>query len=898
MKRLRAWIVRLGGLFRAERRTQQQEQELAAELESHLQFHIDDNLRAGMTLAEARRDARIKLGGVEQTKQAYRERSTLPWIENLLRDVRYALRQLRRSPGFTITAIVTLALGIGANTAIFSVVNALMLRPLPYPQPTRIGELVTRRDPSLGMEDDNSADGDTYFQVRDGIPALMVAAYGMETGVNMQAGTSIQFVQNLRVTARYFNVLGIPPQMGRSLSAEEDRPNGPKVAILSHALWRSTFHADPKIIGKSILLKGESYTVVGVLAPGAQSPQPADVWTPLRPSRTGEGGGTNYGVLLRLKSGSTWAQAKVQLGKVMPQSFRYEMSKNPNQKMYLVGVPLQQSEASALRPAVLGLMVAVGFILLIACANLAGLGLVRATERSGEMATRLALGATGLMLARQLWIENLLVAFAGGAASLSIASGSLALLQHLLPPGLLPTSNFTLDGRVLLFTLGVSLVTSILFGMLPMLELRRIDLRSAMAAGGNRASTHAANRRTRMVLISGEIALTVVLMAGAGLLIRSLIYLETLPPGFDATHVMTGKVSLDDARYHDAAAFQHLLTTSLDAMCHIPGVEKAAVGLSLPYERGLNIGSRIPQGKDIGRYHTTNAVYVTPEYFDALRMHLLAGREFSDSDTAQSQPVVIVNDTYARKLLGQPNAVGMNVSTVTNSQRNWLPLAVVGVVADVVKTPALSAGAPLTTEPMIYFPAAQADQNIVNMAHIWFQPSWIVRTRGPVSGITEAMQKALAQADPALPFSGFYSMKDLEQRALSLQRLEVWLLGALAGLALLLSAIGVYGLISNLVVQRTCEIGIRLALGAQRGNILWMVLRDAGRLIALGLLLGIAASLAGAQMVQSLLFKIAPRDPVTLITICGIMLLTGLFAAWWPARRAANIDPMQALRAE
>ena len=816
-------------------------------------------------------------------------------MSNLWRDIRYALRQLSKAPGFTLTIIVTLALGIGANTAIFSVVNALMLRPLPYPQPTRLGALITHWNSGSGTEDDSSADGDTYLLVRDRVPALTAAAYGMETGVNMQAGSSVQFVQNLRVTSKYFDVLGIQPQMGRSLNADEDRPNGPKVAVLSNALWRSTFLADPQIVGKSIQLKGEPYTVVGVLAQGAQSPRPADVWTPLQPSRTGEGEGTNYGILLRLKPGSTWTQANAQLSSVMPQSLRYEMSQNPGKQVRLEGVPLQQSEAAPLRAAMIGLMLAVGFILLIACANLAGLGLVRAGERSGEMATRMALGAGSFALVRQLWVENLLLALLGGAASLGIASSGLAVLQHLLSVGLLPTNNFTLDIRVLLFTFGVSILTSVLFGILPALELRRIDIRSVIASGSNRALSNAANRRTRMALIAGEIALTIVLMAASGLLIRSLIYLETLPPGFDATHVMTGKISLDDARYHDAAAFQHLLTSSLDAMRRIPGVENAAVGLSLPYERGLNIGSRIPQGKNIGQFRTTNAVYVTPEYFDALQMHLLAGREFTDSDSAQSQPVVIVNAAFARQYMGQPNPVGLNVNTVTNGEY-WKPLAIVGEVTDVVKSPGLDTGAPLTTEPTIYLPVTQVKQSVINMAHVWFQPSWIVRTRGPVGGIAEAMQKALAQADPGLTFSGFYSMRDLEQKALDFQRMEVWLLGALAGLALLLSAIGVYGLIANLVVQRTREIGIRLALGSTVARVMQEIGRRGIIATGLGLAVGLVASLGVLRVLKSFLYGIGTYDPLTLFATSLALTFVAILTTLLPTRRIARIDPAKILR--
>ena len=528
-------------------------------------------------------------------------------MTNLLNDLRYAVRQLRKSPGFAITAILTLALAIGANTAIFSVVNALMLRPLPYPHPDRLGALITHWNSAKGVDDNDSADGRTFEMVSEQVPAATAAAEGMETGVNLQAGSSVQYVQQLRVSSRYFRVLGTPPQMGRGFTAEEERPHGPDAVVLSHALWQNTFHSDPHILGRTILLKGAPYTVVGVLPDGASSPenegvtQPPDVWTPLRPSTTGEGEGTNYGVLLRLNPGNNWSQADAQLSRIRPDSLVREAAANPGASFHLEGLPLQKSEAESLRPAVMGLMIAVGFILLIACANLAGLGLVRAQRRSGEMATRMALGGTGWQLVRQLWTENMVLALFGGAAGLGVAQLGLVLLQNLLPTGLLPTSNFSLDGRVLLFTLAVSLAASVLFGMLPALELRRVDLRSAMASGAHRTLAHSGSRKTRTLLIAGEIALTVVLVAASGLLIRSLIYLETLPPGFDATNVMTGKVSLDEARYHDAAVFQHLLSTSLEAMRRIPGIENAAVGLSLPYERGLNDGVKIADGKNAGR---------------------------------------------------------------------------------------------------------------------------------------------------------------------------------------------------------------------------------------------------------------------------------------------------------
>jgi predicted permease len=822
-------------------------------------------------------------------------------MTTLLNDLRYAWRQLLKAPGFAATAVLTLALGIGANTAIFSAVNALMLRPLPYPQPARLGALMMHWNSTNDAHDEDSFDGTMYELVRDKVPAVTAAAYGMESGVNLQAGANVQYVQQLRVSSKYFDVLGIPPRMGRSFTREEDRPNGPAVVILSNDLWRDTFHSDPHIVGRAIRLRGAPYTVVGVLARGAQAPlnegvtQTVDMWTPLQPSTTGEGEGTNYGVLLRLKPGSTWAEANAQLERLALTRFEKYLARNHDASVHLEGMPLQQSEAEPMRPAVFGLMVAVGFILLIACANLAGLGLVRAQRRSGEMATRMALGAGRFALVRQLWTENMVLALLGGAAGLGVAKGGLVLLQRLIPEGLLPTNNFGLDGRVLLFTLAVSLATSVLFGMLPALELRRIDLRSAMAVGASRASSGSSNRRMRALLIAGEIALTVVLVSASGLLVHSLIYLETLPPGFDANNVMTGKVSLDDARYHDPAAFQHLLTTSLDAMRRIPSVENAAVGLSLPYERGLNDGVKIADGKNAGKLFVTTEVYVTPDYFKALRIPLLAGRQFADSDTAQSQPVAIVNEAFARKYLDKADPVGRYLNSADDARNG---IAVVGVVADIIDRSMYLHDAPLSSEPILYVPATQMDPGLINMAHIWFQPSWIVRTHGSVGGITEAMQKALAQADPTLPFSGFYSMMDLERHALGMQRIEVMLLGVLAGLALLLSAIGVYGLIANLVVQRTREIGIRLALGSSIRQAMLEIGRSGMFATVLGLVVGLAASFLTLRALKSFVYGVGTYDPATLVGTCLVLGFVAMAATFLPTRRIARIDPAKTLREE
>jgi predicted permease len=432
--------------------------------------------------------------------------------------------------------------------------------------------------------------------------------------------------------------------------------------------------------------------------------------------------------------------------------------------------------------------------------------------------------------------------------------------------------------------------------MLPALELRRVDLRSAMASHANRAMSSAGSRKIRTLLIAGEIALTVLLVAASGLLIRSLIHLETLPPGFDAHNVTTGNVSLDELRYHDPVAFQHLLTTSLEAMRAIPGVENAAVGLSLPYQRGLNDFYKIADGKDTGKGLNTSMLYVTPGYFDTLRIHQLAGRDFNASDTAHSQPVAIVNESFAREYLGARDAVGRRLNEPYGDVVDHI--AIVGVVSDVVKTPGVDSTAPLTTEPTLYVPATQIGSNMLAMLHVWFEPSWIVRTRGPVTGIPATMQKALADADPTLPFAGFHSMAELQVKDLGMQRIEVMLLSVLAGLALLLSVIGVYGLIANLVAQRTREIGIRLALGSSMQQAMLQISRAGLFATLLGLAVGIASSLLALHTMKSFLYGIQTTDPITLVATTAVLALAAVTATFLPTRRIARIDPAKTLREE
>ncbi len=661
---------------------------------------------------------------------------------------------------------------------------------------------------------------------------------------------------------------------------------------MSYALWRTAFGGNPNILGQAVLLKGEPYTVVGVLPEGATTPLNADLYIALQPSRDGEGQAANFLAIMRLRDGATWQQANAEINRALIRSLRAQhfAKTNPGAHVTYYSVPLQKGETNTLRPQVLALMLAAGFILLIACANLAGLTLVRMSRRAGEIATRLALGASRWQIQRQLWIENLVLALAGGTAGMGAGFLALRGLLLLLPEHFLPVANVSLDGRVLGFTLTVSLLTSVLFGMLPALTTRKIDLRSSMTS---RAVIGSGSVRLRQALIAGEVALTVVLLAASGLLIRTLIHLETMPPGFNPTGVITAKASLDDVRYHDPAAFRKLLDESLATMREIPGVRNAAVGLTLPYERALLNSVTLSDGKEARREITTNEVYVTPSYFDTLQIPLLSGRVFTDSDSPDAQRVVIVNQTFARKFFHGVNPVGRYLD------KNLL---IVGVVADTVLSSAsgLNAGsAPLTDEEAIYLPAAQfVDAGFLSIVHVWVQPSWIVRTAGPVEGLTARMERALASADPNMPFSGFYSMKDLMTTTLATQRIEVALLAAMASLALLLSAVGIFALVANMVLQRTREIGIRIALGSTIGRAMIHIGRSGVVASALGLVLGLILCAGALRAMRSVLYGVGVYDVPTILVVVLTLTAVALLATTVPALRVARIDPAKTLRDE
>jgi predicted permease len=869
-------------------RKQQVESQLDEEVRAYVDLVTQERIAAGISASEARRTALVDFGGVEQVKQAVRNHRAGVGLELLGQDIHYGLRQFWRNPGFTVTVILTLALSVGANTAIFSLVNALLLKSLPYARPDRMGSIYTRITGSISTDERHHLNGEQWELLRDNVPALISALSSTRaSGVNLQAGSQVQYLQAGRISAHYLDVLSVRPILGRNFSADEDRPHGPNTAILSYGVWQKTFAANGNILGHSILLKGEPYTVIGVLPEGATTPLNADLYTAIHASRDGEGGGTNFAAITRLRDGATWQEADAQINRAWSHRAQpYELRENPDAQVSYYSVPLQKGETDTLRPQVVALMLAAGLILLIACANLAGLTLVRVLRRTPEIATRLALGASRWQVLRQLWIENFLRASVGGAVGIAVGFIALRALLLLLPEHFLPVASVPLDIHVLTFTLVLSVLTSVLFGMLPALATRRFDLRSAIAS---RANIGGDRLGLRQALIVAEVALTVVLLAASGLLIRTLIHLQTLPAGFNPNGVMTARASLDDAPYREPATFRKLLAESTSAMRQIPGVQYAAVGLSLPYERHLNSGTTLSDGKEAGQQVMTGEAYVTPDYFAALQIPILVGRSFTGADGPETQSVAIVNQAFTRKFFHGTNPVGRYLDKKTR---------IVGMVEDVAVVPGLDSTDPLTVEEAMYVPAAQLDARSLSLLHVWFQPSWIVRTAGPIEGLTAQMQRALSSADPNLPFSGFYSMREVLARTLATQRVEVALMSTMAALALSLSTLGIFALVASVVAQKRREIGLRMALGSSVSEAMLHIGAPGLRASAVGLIIGLVLCAGALRAMHSVLYGIGVYDAPTILTVVVVLASVTIFATILPTLRIAGIDPASTLREE
>jgi predicted permease len=807
-----------------------------------------------------------------------------------MHDLRYAFRLIRQNWAFSLTVIVILALCIGANTAVLSVVNAAMVRPLDYPDPSRLASVVSYgKDYGTSKDYGSSHDGRTWELIKERVPSIdaAVCGGGFGGGVNMGVNGNGVFVKQQRVSAGFFRVLGIAPKIGREFNDLEDRRGGPSVVLLSHALWQKYFQADPSIVGRGILLRGEPYTVIGVIPAGVHFDGPAaDLWTPVRPSKTGEGSGSNYGIVARLKPGVNWTQASAELNALV-QELKKQGSYSKDATVHLGVISLQEGITGDLRQPLKMLWAAVAAVFILGCVNIGGMLLARASGRVGEIATRLALGAPIGRIVRQLLVESTTLGLIGGVAGVAVGYASLQGLKLLGANAYSFLDTVTLDWRVLLATLALTIAAGIGFGLVPAWQAAHVDLRSAQTG------TRTVAGRKRFIslgsLVGGQVALAVPLLIGAGLLLRTFLYLWNLNSGFDPNHVLTARFSLQDARYATSPKMNRLFDQVIDRMHQIPGIESAAASLSLPYERGLNNGIRLP-GQT--QSQITDFTYVTPEFFSALRIPLRQGRLFTPSDGPASERVAIVNQAFVSRYFKNGDALGQPLRSGKDQ------LVIVGIVGNVLeKRAGWGDYGPVAEVATMYIPAAQASDDFL-FVHVWFSPNWIIRSSLPEFQIKAAVENATRSIDPLLPMAEFRSINDIKSESLSEQRFLAALVDALGALAILLTTLGIYGLIANLVAERTKELGIRLALGSSTNQAVWTALRPGLLWVCAGVVVGAAASFALERFLKSFLWGVQSSDPTTLIGVAAGLLAATAIASLIPSGKIARLNPADTLRSE
>jgi predicted permease len=877
--------------------------ERAREMQAHLDHLVDDLIARGYTRDRALREARRRFGNPTAIREEIYQMNSVPIFEPFVRDLRYAFRMLRKTPGFTIAAVVTLALGIGANAAVFSAVNGLLFEPLPYPHSDRLAILGRHyRSAQSGDDHDIGSNGRMWFAVRDHATKVDAAVLGGTAGVNLVAAQNVAYVQQQRVSAGYFRVLGIPPMIGREFSPEEDRAGGQAVVILSYDLWRRLFSGDTGVLGKPVMLRGETYTVIGVLPShfpandgGARFDDGTgiDLWTPLKPQTTGEGGGTNYEVIARLRDRVSWAEAQNDVRGASPDAF---VNVKPGDVAELEIVPMQAGMTADIRPPLLMLWGAVGIVLTIACVNIAGLLLARGTTRTREIATRMALGSGRTAVIRQLLVESAVLALLGAVLGLAMAWGVLSILGSLGAKVFNLWQPLTLNARVLIATLVVALGTSVVSGLVPAIQTSRLDVQTALAETGTRGVAGASNRWPRRLLVIFEVALGVVLLVSAGLLIRTFVHLRTLDPGFDESNLLTASVSLQDARYKEPQAVSQLFDETIADLRAVPGVHGAAVALGMPYTRLLNDGFKRMDGPHVDGPHEgqiTNEMYVTPGFFETLAVPLRAGRTIEARDTARSQPVAVVNEAFiARYYKDDPQVIGRHVGPGASRE-------IVGIVGNTQQGDAGWGNfGPISPLPTIYIPVAQTSSDFLTLVHTWFRPSWVVRSSLPEASVVSELRNAIGSVDPRLPIASVRTIDDLRGEKLSSQRFMMWLVAGLGLIALVLAAVGLHGLIASSVNERTRELGIRLALGATARQAITAVVIPGLVLSAIGVAIGAAAAFVTARLLQSFVWGVTPTDPATFTTVIVVLMSVALVASLVPALRVLRLDPATTLRAE
>jgi putative ABC transport system permease protein len=820
-------------------------------------------------------------------------------VETFIKDLKHSVRMFLQSPGFTIAAIAALALGIGANTAIFSVVNAVILKPLTYPDPDRIVQFLLTSPQGSGP----GASVPKFNLWKEQTRVFEdVSAYDFGgPGLNLTGGTFPEQIKGIHVTANYFRLFGAPIERGRTFTAEEDRPFGPHVVIISDGLWRRRYGADPHLLGKTIQLGGEPHVVVGIVGPSFSFDPPSDVWIPFQFDPNSTDQAHYFFAAARLKPGVTLEMAKAQL-KLVADEFRRKYSggiMGPKDSFSVQ--PLQDAIVSDVQTSLWVLIGAVSLVLLIACANVANLLLVRATARKREIAIRAAIGAGRGRLIRQLLTESVLLSVTGGALGLIL--GIIAVRALLaISPGNIPRigehgSAVTLDWHVLAFTVAVSLLTGILFGLIPALDASRADLSATLKESGGRMGSGFRQNKARSLLVVGEMSLAIVLLIGAALLIRTFVALRSVNPGFDPHHVLTMEMSLTGSRFEKTSGVAQLVHDGVERLRALPGVVAAGTTCCMPLEGGFGLPLII-----VGRPLTNGPAHggagwrtVSARYFEVFRIPILRGRFFNDRDDGASAPVVIINQALARQFWpkGDPLKDRLIIGKGVGPEFDEPARQIIGVVGDT-----RDGGLNREPQPIMYIPVSQVPNGVTALNARIGPILWIVRTHADPRSLSSAIQNEIRQASGGLPVAHVRSMDEVVIQSTSRQDFNMLLLTIFGCSALLLAAIGIYALMAYSVQQRTQEMGIRMALGAESADVRKLVVFQGMSLALIGVGIGIIAAFGLMRLIATLLYGVKTWDPVTFTTVPILLAAVALFAVWLPARRATRIDPVDALRYE
>lgn len=876
------------------------EQEIIEELAEHLQDEYENALRGSMNEREARAAvlrrleednllgaelARLERHPAEEPAAVGIERKS-GLLSDFAQDLRYGARMLARTPGFTAIAVLALALGIGANTAIFSVVNTVLLQPLPFKNPKEL-VMIWENATHLGFPK-NTPSPANFLDWREQNTVFTGMAAMAPKNFNLTGAGEPERLDGRRVSANLFDLLGVQPRLGRRFLPEEDAP-GTRVVILSHGLWQRRFGADPRIVGQSLNLNGESYAVVGVMPPAIELPGfdnwKDQLWVPLAfPSEEAQSRGNHYlEVIARLKSGVTLEQARAEMETISARLAQQYPA--DNLRIGSVVVPLHEEVVGNIKPALLVLLGAVGFVLVIACANVANLLLARAAVRQKEIALRLALGASRARLTRQFLTESVLLAVVGGAVGLIFAVAGLEALKAFIPNTISQGDAIGIDGKVLLFTAGVAVLTGLIFGLAPATQTSNFRLNETLKEGGRDAIGGGKGARLRGALVIAEVAVSFVLLIGAGLLINSFLHLRNLDPGFRADHLLTAKIDLPELKYPDTARRVLFFDEVLRRVSALAGVQSAAIAGNLPLTyNGDSMAIGIEGVPDPPPDQSPDVIYraIGPGYFETMGIAFVRGRDFSERDTAETAITVIVSEKTAQHFWPGENAIGKRLKPGSStSDSPWRE--VIGVVKDVRQNDFLA-------EPKLQMYMSYRQLKVMAPNAL------VVRTNIEPTSLALSLRDAVWAVDKDQPVSNIVTMEHVVAGAVARQRFSTMLLGIFSVIALLLATVGIYGVMSYSIAQRTREIGIRMALGAQRIDVLKMTVKQGLKLVFAGVGIGLVIAIALTRVMASLLFGISATDPATFLGIALLLLIVAALASYVPALRATKVDPVVALR--